>query len=322
VKVGLFLTPGAARTAYQAGAAQALLEAGVRFDVVGTCSAGAINGSYVATGQVDELVRQWSSWRDRDILGVDVRALLRRGVFWAPSLMHNRPQRRGIIDHALAGKSLQEGVRFRTNLANITTGHSEVFEWPGAPISLADGVDAAVAVPVMAAPKDIAGSQYVDGLAIDGCPLEDVLLSTGIERAFVVGVAPTAPRVERPSGPLAVALAAAECNQFSETTRGLADAELVNARALRWQRAHEAARTTVIERVQEGDRRRELLDAIDASFERHRHSRRGPVEIVPILPDHHTKMFFGAFRPERSRQLIEEGRKDARAALAALAGAG
>ena len=59
--------------------------------------------------------------------------------------------------------------------------------------------------------------------------------------------------------------------------------------------------------------------AVDAAFELHNHGRRGPVEIVPILPDHHTTMFFGSFRPERSRQLIEDGRRDARAVLARLA---
>jgi predicted acylesterase/phospholipase RssA len=99
VKTGLFLTPGAARTAYEAGAVHTLIvEGGIHFDVIGACSAGAVNGSFVATGQVDELVAQWLTWRDRDILGVDFAGLLRGAVFWAPSLMHNKPQRHGIID--------------------------------------------------------------------------------------------------------------------------------------------------------------------------------------------------------------------------------
>ena len=220
MKTGLFLTPGAARTAYEAGAVHTLVtEGGIDFDVIGTCSAGAINGSFVATGQVDELVEQWSSWRDRDILGVDFAGLLRGAVLWAPSVMHNRPQRRGIIDRFIADKPIGEGVRFRTNLANLTTGRSDVFEWPGSHVPLAEGVDAAVAVPALVRPKVIDGSQYADGLTIDGCPLEDVLLCTGVDRAFVVGVAPQAARPEVPKGPLAVALAAAEWNQYSETTR-------------------------------------------------------------------------------------------------------
>jgi predicted acylesterase/phospholipase RssA len=320
VKTGLFLTPGAARTAYEAGALHTLVtEGGIDFDVIGTCSAGAINGSFVATGQVDELVEQWSSWRDRDILGVDFAGLLRGAVLWAPSLMHNRPQRRGIIDRFIADKPIGEGVRFRTNLANLTTGRSDVFEWPGSHVPLAEGVDAAVAVPALVRPKVIDGSQYADGLTIDGCPLEDVLLCTGVDRAFVVGVAPQAARPEAPKGPLAVALAAAEWNQYSETTRALADAARTNERATRWRDAHAGARQQVLASTQGGERRDGLLAAVDAAFERHNRGRRGPVEIIPILPDHHTKMFFGSFRPQRSRELIEQGRRDARAALARLA---
>jgi predicted acylesterase/phospholipase RssA len=319
VTTGLFLTPGAARTAYEAGAVHALItEGGIQFDVIGTCSAGAINGSFVATGQVDELVEQWSSWSDRDILGVDFAGLFRGAVLWAPSLMHNRPQRQGIIDRFIAGKPIAEGVRFRTNLANLTTGRSDVLEWPGSPVPLAEGVDAAVAVPALVRPKKIGGMQYADGLTIDGCPLEEVLLCTGVERAFVVGVAPQARRTDEPSAPLAVALAAAEWNQYTETTRALAEAARTNARAERWRHAHANARDAALASTDAGERRDALLEAVDAAFERHNRGRRGPVEIVPILPDHHTKMFFGSFRPERSRALIEDGRRDARAVLARL----
>jgi predicted acylesterase/phospholipase RssA len=319
VTTGLYLTPGAARTAYQAGVVHTLVtEGALQFDVIGTCSAGAVNGAFVATGQVDELIEQWNTWRDRDILGVDLLGLVRGAVFWAPSLMHNEPQRRGIIDRFIAGARIREGVRLRTNLANLTTGRSDVYEWPGSHVPLAEGVDAAVAVPTLVRPKLIDGAQYADGLTIDGCPLEEVLLATGVERAFVVGVAPRARRPEMPSGPVAVALAAAEWNQYTETTGALAEAAIVNQRAARWRDAREEARGAVLAATQSGDRRDELLAAVDRAFERHNRGRRAPVEIIEILPDHHTKMFFGSFRPERSRQLIADGRRDARVALAGL----
>jgi predicted acylesterase/phospholipase RssA len=320
VKTGLFLTPGAARTAYEAGVVHTLVvEGGIDFDVIGTCSAGAVNGSFVATGQVDELVEQWATWRDRDILRLDLAGLLRGAVLWAPSVMRNTPQRRGIIDRFIARAKIRDGVRFRTNLANLTTGRSDVYEWPGSHVPLAEGIDAAVAVPALVRPKVIDGMQYAGGLTIDGCALEELLLSTGIDRAFVVGVAPQARRDDEPKGPLAVALAAAEWNQYTETTRALADAARTNARAERWRDAHTRAREVAVTSTLEGDRRDALLAAVDAAFERHNRGRRGPVAIVPILPDHHTAMFFGSFRPERSRQLIEDGRRDARAVLARLA---
>jgi hypothetical protein len=233
--------------------------------------------------------------------------------------MHNRPQRRGIIDRFIARAQIRDGVRLRTNLANLTTGRSDVYEWPGSHVPLAEGIDAAVAVPAMVRPKEIDGMQYADGLTIDGCPLEEVLLSTGVDRAFVVGVAPQARRSEEPKGPLAVALVAAEWNQYTETTRALSEAARVNDRARRWSDARSRARDAVRAATDDDARRAALLEAVDAAFERHNHGRRGPVDLVPILPDHHTRMFFGSFRPERSRQLIEDGRRDARAALARLA---
>ena len=155
--------------------------------------------------------------------------------------MHNRPQRRGIIDRFIAHAPIREGVRFRTNLANLTTGRSDVFEWPGSHVPLAEGVDAAVAVPALVRPKVIDGMQYADGLTIDGCPLEEVLLSTGVDRAFVVGVAPQArsPRRSRqgrwrsrsplPSG-----------TSTRRRRRALANAARTNERAERWRDAHAA----------------------------------------------------------------------------------
>ena len=122
----------------------------------------------------------------------------------------------------------------------------------------------------------------------------------GVDRAFVVGVAAAGSRPEAPKGPLAVALAAAEWNQYSETTRALADATRTNDTPHGGD-AHAGARQQVLASTQEGERRDRLLAAVDAAFERHNRGRRGPVEIIPILPDHHTKMFFGSFRPERSR---------------------
>jgi predicted acylesterase/phospholipase RssA len=320
MKTGLFLTPGAARTAYQVGAVDTLVhEGGIDFDVVAATSVGALNGAFVATGQSAQLVELWSSWKDKDIFSVDLRTILRGGLLWAPNLMHNHPQRHNVIDRYLAGVSLPAGRRFRINLANLTFARSEIFEWPGAAQSLPDGVDASVAVPGAIRPKKIAGSQYADGLTIDGCPLEPILLTTGVDRAFVVGVTPQARRPDAPNTAFATFLAAAEWNQYTETTRGLAESRAINELAERWEAAHDRVRDAIVRSETDAERRDQLLAEVDAVFERHRSGRRHPVEIVAILPDHHTKMFFTSYRPERSRRLIEEGRQDARAALAMLA---
>lgn len=322
MKLGLFLTPGAARTAFQVGAVEALLDDGeLRFDVIAACSVGALNGAFAATGQARLLSELWATWRDRDIFGIDFKSLLKGGVLWSPNLMHNRPQRAEVIDRYLATAAIPAGTRFRINLANLTTGQSEILEWPGAPITLVDGVDASVAVPAAIKPHDIDGMQYADGLTIDGFALEPLLLETGVDRAFVVGVTPQAVRPITPTGPISTLLAASEWNQYTETSRGLRAAHVVNEHAYRWAEAQRMTRNAVETTVADQDERDRMLRAVDAAFERHRNGRRPPVEIIPILPDRHTSMFFTSYKPERTRALLEAGRKAARAVLADLAAA-
>ena len=239
-------------------------------------------------------------------------------MLWSTNLMHNRPQRTEVIDRYLAGAPLLSGTRLRINLADLTNGGYAIVEWPDAAIALADGVDASVAVPAAIRPHEIDGVQYADGLTVDGFPLERLLLSTGVDRAFVVGVSPSGRRPGDPSGPIGSLLAAAEWNQYTEATRGLADSERIDARARRWERAHEVARDAAA-RLPDPDERTRAVAAVDDVFERHAGDRRRPVEVVPILPGAHTPMFFTSYRPERSRRLLEQGRHDARAVLASLA---
>ncbi len=322
MKTGLFLTPGAARGAYQAGAAQVLVqEGGIHFDVVATCSVGSVNGAFVATGQVDQLVEVWANWRTRDVVRVDWRALLRGAFWWATSLMTNQPEK-DVIQRHVHESRLRPGVRFRLNVADLVSGEQEILEWPGSPVPLAEGVEAAVAVPVVIPPVDFDGAQWVDGLTIDGFPLEQLLLETGVDRAFVVGVAPHTASDERYRNPLKVLLRAVEWNQFSETVVGLQRSEAVNQRTAAWAELRQRLEDEVASAVADPQLRAEAMAELDRRFDDVAFPyRRGAVQVVPILPERETRMLLGDFRPRRSRALIEQGRRDARRALAALADA-
>src|SRR5215208_6378954 len=169
MRLGVFLTPGAARTAYQVGAVQALIEeGGLRFDVIAASSVGSLNGAFAATGQIDRLAELWSGWTTSDIMGVDFRAIFRGALLWAQNLMHNRPQKERVIDQYISSDALLPGVRFRFNLANLTDGGQQIFEWPGAPIPLPEGLQASVAVPAAIRPQKALGMQWADGLTVDG----------------------------------------------------------------------------------------------------------------------------------------------------------
>lgn len=317
--VGLFLTPGAARAAYQAGAIQVLVqESKIQFDVIAASSVGALNGAFLATGQVDQMIQEWSRWRTRDVVRVDWKGLVRGALWWAPSLMSNEPEK-AVITRYLDESRLLPGVRLRINLANLDTGEQEFFEWPGSPMGLADAVCASVAVPVAIPPARALASQWADGLTVDGFPLEPLLLETGVERAFVVGVAPRTPRSGRYRNPFRVLLRALEWNQYSETLVGLDRATALNERAKSWAALGQEAATAVHELVPDGTDGERLLGEFRTILEQAQFPlRRQHVEIVPILPETETRMLFGDFRPARSWALIEQGRQDARRVLAAL----
>jgi predicted acylesterase/phospholipase RssA len=319
VKLGVFLTPGAARAAYQVGAVQALVrEGGLNFDVVAASSVGSLNGAFVATGQADRLAELWAGWRTRDILGVDWRALARGLVWWAPNLMHNRPQKEQVIDRWIGPAALLPGVRFGFNLTDLTAGESALFEWPGAPLGLAEGVNASVAVPGAIKPAEALGKQWADGLTVDGFPVEALALATGIERLFVLGVAPREPDRRRTRTAFGTLLRALEINQYTETQLGLERVEAVNAAIRSWQADLDAVRDA-LRQLPDAALREELLAEVDqAAGDAGFPYARGAVEIVPILPDRPTRMFFTSYSPRRSRALLEAGRRDALRVLAEL----
>jgi predicted acylesterase/phospholipase RssA len=315
---GVFLTPGAARAAYQVGAVQELVRAGVRFEVVVACSVGALNGGFVATGQVDRLAELWGGWRSRDILGVDWRALLRGAVLWAPNLMHNRPQKRNVIDAYLDESRLLAGVRLRFNLADLTGGRQQVFEFPGAPVGLREAVNASVAVPAAIKPAELLGRQWADGLTIDGFAIEELALVTGLDRLFVIGVAPRVPDASTPRTLYGVLLRALEANQFTETTLGLRRARDADAAIEAWARSVRRV-DEALAGVEDDELRARLVEEAARVHDAAPFPlRRQPVEIVTILPEQPIRMFFTSYRPRRSRRLLEQGRRDAAAVLARL----
>jgi predicted acylesterase/phospholipase RssA len=320
MKLGLFLTPGAARTAYQVGAVYALMgECKLRFDVIAASSVGALNGVFAAMGEIEELARTWTGWRSRDVLGPDLRALIEGAVFWAPNLMKYDYYQRLITDERVRVDKLLPGTRFRFNLANLTSGEQAFFEWPGASVDLKEAVWASVAVPALIEPREFGGAQWVDGLTVDGFPLEPLLLETGVDRVYVVGVAPRQTDARWRENLVEVLMRAIDWNQESETTLGIARAEKVNERIRAFADDRRMVERILGELVTDPTQRLELLAEVERAYEEAGFPyTRKAVDIVPILPQHDIELAYAHYDPRQTLRLIEQGRHDALAMVERL----
>lgn len=91
MELGLVLTGGGARGAWQAGALRALAELGARFRIVTGTSAGAINAAWFAAhadrgGAAAELDTLWRGLHPADVYRTDALSLTRIGASWLADL--------------------------------------------------------------------------------------------------------------------------------------------------------------------------------------------------------------------------------------------
>lgn len=312
---GVFLTPGASRTAYQVGALHELVTTtDITFDVVAASSVGTLNGAIAIMHDTEQLVEIWSDWERSEVMEMKPIELLKHGIFWAPRLASNEPEHEKAIDPFVSEDRLDPDIRFRFNLANLTTGEDQTFEYPNvSDMPVRQAVGASVAVPVMFEPVTYEGEQFADGNTIDGCPLERLLLSTGVDRAFVLGVAPREPSDTPCENVYEAGMRVFDWNQHTETLRAIETGEAVNELIRAWQGEREELEEVIRSVVPAGEPQEAVLDALDEIYaESEFPYDRDPVEIVPILPEKPIDLWIGTFDPERSQELIAQGRRDAR----------
>ena len=122
VQVGLVLTGGGARAAYQVGLLRALARhrPQFRFRILTGVSAGAINACHLAsypgpiTEAVDELSRLWLGLEPESVFKVDLLSLARNAARWSASLLSGgsklAPRTRGLVDTEPLQKFLRQAL--------------------------------------------------------------------------------------------------------------------------------------------------------------------------------------------------------------------
>ena len=309
MKTGLFLPAPVSLSPYITGAIQALMrEGGVQFDVIASSSGAALPAGYAAMDAIEQLVAIWERLENKDWAEVNWAASIKGAGLWAPSLMDNRPVHQTAIDGHILENRLRPGVRWRLHAVRLTTGHEEIWEFPGAHLPLETAVHLAMAVPVLFPAIDYDGTQWVDAATLNGCPLEELILSTGVERVFFVGHAPQSALPSPAGNVLKILMTALEWNQFSETITSIEHANDVSELARAWQADRAAVERALGELIDEAHLRAELLSEVDRVYQAAAFPiARAPVEIIPVLPQQRLAGLFGDFKPARSRESARMG---------------
>ncbi len=194
--VAFVLGGGGLLGAYEVGMLRALLEAGVRPDLVVGTSVGAANGVVVAAepspAAVDRLARMWRDLDSSGLFAGSVLGRLRTLARTRTSLHTDQPLRE-LLDRHLPVRTFAElAVPFQCVAASVERAAEHWFTEG----SLTDAVLASCAVPGLLPPVEIDGQTYLDGGLVHSIPVGRAV-TLGAQTVYVLQVG----RIERPLTP-------------------------------------------------------------------------------------------------------------------------
>jgi len=198
VRTAFVLGGGGNLGAVQVGMLFALIEAGIRPDLIVGTSIGALNGAYLASHcdleGVDRLGRLWSGVRRSDVFSLSVRGLL-QGVVGRRDHLFEDVHLRDLIMRADLGFARLEEARIPVHVmaTDLLSGDPVV-------LSSGDTIEAlmaSAAIPGVFAPVTVGGRVLVDGGLVANLPVLQAV-ELGATRLFVLPTMPdtmaTAPR--------------------------------------------------------------------------------------------------------------------------------
>jgi NTE family protein len=196
MSVAFVLGGGGVLGAHEVGMLRALLEAGIRPDLVVGTSVGAFNGAMVAAdpsqAAVTRLTELWGEIGESDVLGGSllgrIGTLARSGTH-----LHSNEPLRKLLEQALPVQTFEElVVPFQCVAASIQRAAGHWF----ASGPLVPAVLASSAVPGLLPPVEIDGEHFVDGGIVDSIPVGRAV-ALGASTVYVLQVG----RIERPLEP-------------------------------------------------------------------------------------------------------------------------
>lgn len=184
--IAFVLSGGANLGSVQAGMLTALLESGIRPDLIVGTSIGAANAAYVAgdpsVERAQDLCRVWRSVRPKDVFPIQpLRAI--RSIAKGAALFSPDPLWRLIADKLDYDKIEDSTIPLRIVATRFSDGAEVVLEEG----SVKDAILASTALPLIFPPHEIDGELYLDGGLSDQVPLEPAV-SAGADRIYVLSV--------------------------------------------------------------------------------------------------------------------------------------
>jgi NTE family protein len=219
-KVAFVLGGGGHMGASEVGMLRALIEAGVRPDLVVGTSIGAINGAAIAAAPTLETVAQLRSvWTSTDESGVFGGSFLSGAANLLRGRTHlhsNRPLR-AMLERLLPPTFEDLAVPFQCVAACIERASEHWFE--SGP--LAEAILASAAVPGILPAVEIGGEHFVDGGIVNSIPVARAV-DLGATELFVLHVGRIERPLEPPRTPYQVAVVAFEIARRHRFARDLA----------------------------------------------------------------------------------------------------
>ncbi len=190
-KVGIVLTGGFLRGAFQAGALQAFHEHGIRPAYIVGASVGALNGAAFAVGKMDTLLSMYTALAPRPskfLYDWNLHGLLRL-FFWSESVLLATPLRRLIEKRLGIAELIASDVKMDIITTDFQSGAAKVFSNKVRahqdPELLTNALLASAAMPVVFPPFLYEGHQLFDGGIIAANPISHAIRE-GCDTVFAI----------------------------------------------------------------------------------------------------------------------------------------
>lgn len=223
--VAFALGGGGVLGAHEVGMLQALLEAGIRPDLVVGTSVGAINGAMVAAdpsaATIGRLQQLWTGIGNSDVFGGSIATQVGTFLRTRTHLHTNTPLRRLLHQHLPVRLIEDLAIPFQCVAASIE--HAGAHWFSEGPVI--DAVLASSAVPGLLPPVEIDGEHFLDGGLVHSIPVGRAV-ALGAKTIYVLHVGRVEEPLTPPTSPLQVGMVAFEIgrrHRFVEEMRQLPD---------------------------------------------------------------------------------------------------